>query len=169
MDEDNTIEEYDGDDGDDVLDDENEDFDDENQTDDDGGSDEDNETESNSDNESNKSEIDDDIDGLCEEINLISNFDNEIDDHMKIKDLINNGVKKSRNIMSPYERCRILGLREKQLIDGSLPMVDVSDCLNEKDIALKELENGKIPLIIVRPLPGDIKEYWKVSDLLIIS
>jgi DNA-directed RNA polymerase subunit K/omega len=108
-------------------------------------------------------------DNLCDEIDLISNLDTEIEDVVKTKYLIENQEKKSRNIMTPYEKCRILGLREKQLIDGSLPMVNTQDCNNEKDIAHKELKEGKIPFIIVRTLPNNIREYWRVSELLIIN
>ena len=137
------------------------------------------------DNESDNDEIDDDDESaedddenttdidfdenLCDEIDLISNLDTEIEDVVKTKYLIQTQQKKSRNIMSPYEKCRILGLREKQLIDGSIPMVNTQDCNNEKDIAHKELKEGKIPFIIVRTLPNNVKEYWKVSELLIIN
>jgi DNA-directed RNA polymerase subunit K/omega len=41
---------------------------------------------------------------------------------------------------------------EPTLIDGYL-------------IALKELEQKRIPFIIQRPLPNGTSEYWRVSDL----
>ena len=126
------------------------------------------EDEEDSENEDDQSDIDLD-DNLCDEIDLISNLNNEIEDVVKTKYLIKNQEKKSRNIMSPYEKCRILGLREKQLIDGSLPLVTTEKCCNEKDIAKKELSEGKIPFIIVRTLPNNVKEYWRVNELLIIN
>lgn len=121
-----------------------------------------------SENEDNQSDIEID-ENLCDEIDLISNLNNDIEDVVKTKYLIKNQEKKSRNIMSPYEKCRILGLREKQLIDGSLPLVTTENCYNEKDIAKKELNEGKIPFIIVRTLPNNVKEYWRVNELLIIN
>ena len=36
-------------------------------------------------------------------------------------------------------------------------------------IALKELEQKKIPFIIQRPLPNGGCEYWRLTDLEIIS
>lgn len=121
-----------------------------------------------SENEDDQSDIEID-ENLCDEIDLISNLDTEIEDVVKTKYLIKNQEKKSRNIMSPYEKCRILGLREKQLIDGSLPLVSTENCCNEKDIAKKELSEGKIPFIIVRTLPNNVKEYWRANELLIIN
>jgi DNA-directed RNA polymerase subunit K/omega len=35
-------------------------------------------------------------------------------------------------------------------------------------IALKELEEKKIPFIIKRPLPNGVIEYWRISDLEIL-
>ena len=36
-------------------------------------------------------------------------------------------------------------------------------------IALMELNKGKIPFIIRRPMPNGGSEYWKVKDLQIID
>jgi len=132
----------------------------------DGTEDLDDEEESENEDEQSDIEIDD---NLCDEIDLISNLNTDIEDVVKTKYLLKTQEKKSRNIMSPYEKCRILGLREKQLIDGSLPLVTTENCNNEKDIAKKELNEGKIPFIIVRTLPNNVKEYWKVNELLIIN
>jgi DNA-directed RNA polymerase subunit K/omega len=136
---------------------------------DDINSDSENEFDDDDDDENELNDNDVDIDEPeCEEINLISDLNNEFEDVIKTKYLINTQKKKSRNIMTPYERCRVLGLREKQLIDGSLPLVETNDCYNERDISLKELKSGKMPFIIIRTLPNGIKEYWKCSELILI-
>ena len=69
-------------------------------------------------------------------------------------------------ILTRYEKARILGLRAKQINNGSNPFIKVPrDMLNGIRIAEKELEEKKIPFIIRRPLPNGGSEYWKVEDL----
>lgn len=109
--------------------------------------------------------IDDDEE---EEINL-SEQKTEVIDHYETKLKFYNTPKITRNILTIYEKTRLLGLREKQLIDGAQSTVDTNDCNNEREIAIKELKERKIPLMIVRPLPNGGKEYWKVCDLIDIN
>ena len=68
--------------------------------------------------------------------------------------------------LSKYERTRILGERAKQINDGAKPFVesDVS-VIDGYLIALKELEEKKLPFIIRRPLNNGASEYWKLRDL----
>jgi len=68
--------------------------------------------------------------------------------------------------LSKYERTRILGERAKQINDGAKPFV-VSDpsVIDGYLIALKELEERKLPFIIRRPLNNGASEYWKLKDL----
>jgi len=114
----------------------------------------------------------DDEDDLLEdeidEINL-SEQQTEVIDHYETKLKFYNTPKITRNILTIYEKTRVLGLREKQLIDGAQSTIDTKDCNNERDIAIKELREGKIPLMIVRPLPNGGKEYWKLQDLIDIN
>ena len=102
-----------------------------------------------------------------EEINL-SEQNTEVIDHYETKVKFFN-VKKTRPILTIYEKTRILGLREKQLIDGAQSTIDTTGCKNEREVAIKELREGKIPLIIVRPLPNGEKEYWKANELIDIN
>jgi DNA-directed RNA polymerase I, II, and III subunit RPABC2 len=59
-----------------------------------------------------------------------------------------------------------LGERAKQINDGAKPFV-VSDpsVIDGYLIALKELEEKKLPFIIRRPLNNGASEYWKLRDL----
>jgi DNA-directed RNA polymerase subunit K/omega len=69
-------------------------------------------------------------------------------------------------ILTKYEKTKILGIRLKQLNNGSEPFINVNeDIIDNNIIALKELENKKLPFIIVRPLPNRTFEYWKLKDL----
>jgi DNA-directed RNA polymerase I, II, and III subunit RPABC2 len=68
--------------------------------------------------------------------------------------------------MTKFEKARILGQRAKQLDSGAIPFVKVDKTIIDGYlIALKELEEKKIPFIIKRPLPNGAFEYWNVNDL----
>jgi DNA-directed RNA polymerase I, II, and III subunit RPABC2 len=68
--------------------------------------------------------------------------------------------------LSKYERTRILGERAKQINDGAKPFVDSEQSVIDGYlIALKELEEKKLPFIIRRPLNNGASEYWKLKDL----
>lgn len=77
---------------------------------------------------------------------------------------------KTLPFITKYEKARILGERAKQLNAGAQPFVKVDDnVIDGYLIALKELEEKKIPFIIKRPLPNGGCEYWKLSDLVILT
>ena len=68
--------------------------------------------------------------------------------------------------LSKYERTRILGERAKQINDGAKPFVaSEPSVIDGYLIALKELEEKKLPFIIRRPLNNGASEYWKLKDL----
>ena len=77
---------------------------------------------------------------------------------------------KTLPFITKYEKARILGERAKQLNSGAHTFVEVDDnVIDGYLIALKEFEEKKIPFIIKRPLPNGGCEYWKVSDLIILT
>jgi len=97
----------------------------------------------------------------------------------EIKDLINvirdknniiiDELHKTLPMLTKYEKTRILGIRLKQLNNGSLPYIKVDeDILDNFLIAEKELKQKKIPFIIQRPIPNNTFEYWKLQDLEIL-
>lgn len=68
--------------------------------------------------------------------------------------------------LSKYERTRILGERSKQINDGAKPFVTTDPSIIDGFlIALKELEEKKLPFIIRRPINNGASEYWKLKDL----
>jgi DNA-directed RNA polymerase I, II, and III subunit RPABC2 len=73
---------------------------------------------------------------------------------------------KTLPIITRYEKARVLGERARQINAGASPMIEVEPTLIDGYlIALKELEQKRIPFIIQRPLPNGTSEYWRVSDL----
>lgn len=114
--------------------------------------------------------------------NYIINFHPEsiIHNYSEIQSLIQVVRDKSGMIVDPlhrtvpfltkYEQTRIIGQRTKQLNSGSKPFIKVDeDIIDGYVIALKELEQKKIPFIIKRPLPNGGSEYWKLEDLQIFN
>jgi DNA-directed RNA polymerase I, II, and III subunit RPABC2 len=72
--------------------------------------------------------------------------------------------------LTKYEKARVLGQRAKQINSGSKPFIKVPDnVIDGYVIGELELQQKKIPFIIRRPIPGGGSEYWKLSDLEIIT
>lgn len=73
---------------------------------------------------------------------------------------------KTMPFITRYEKAKIIGERTKQLETGGIPFVKTDvNTIDGYLIALKELEEKKIPFIIKRPLPNGACEYWKLEDL----
>jgi DNA-directed RNA polymerase I, II, and III subunit RPABC2 len=76
---------------------------------------------------------------------------------------------KTNPILSRYEKARALGERARQINSGAKPMIEVEPTMIDGYlIALKELEEKRIPFIIQRPLPNGGSEYWRMADLEIL-
>ena len=88
-----------------------------------------------------------------------------------INEILKNYDKKRKNYktnpkLSKYEKTRVLAERTSQIIAGSIAFIENPETYsNPYQIALKELEEGKIPFIIKRPYSNTF-EYWKLNDLL---
>ena len=83
--------------------------------------------------------------------------------------IIVDSLHKTIPILTKYEKTRIIGQRAKQLNNGAKPLVKFSEYIIDGYlIALKELEEKKIPVIIRRPLPTGASEYWHLKDLEIL-
>merc|ERR1712129_361694 len=67
--------------------------------------------------------------------------------------------------LTKYEKARILGTRALQISMGAPVMVEMVGETDPLEIALKELRERKIPMIIRRFLPDGTFEDWKVSEL----
>lgn len=73
-------------------------------------------------------------------------------------------------ILTRYEKAKILGVRAKQINNGSNIFIEANkNIIDGHLLAHMELEQKKIPFIIRRPLPNGGSEYWRLSDLEIIT
>ena len=69
--------------------------------------------------------------------------------------------------MTKFEKAKIIGVRAQMLSGGAEPMVLPPYSSNCYDIALRELSQKKIPLIVRRYLPNNKFEDWRVEDLIV--
>lgn len=82
------------------------------------------------------------------------------------ENIIIDDLHKTIPILTKYEKTRILGQRAKQLNNGAKPLVKLDiPLIDGYLIALKELEEKMIPVIIRRPIPNGASEYWHLKDL----
>tara|TARA_Y100000389_G_scaffold155357_1_gene156002 strand:- start:3803 stop:4498 length:696 start_codon:yes stop_codon:yes gene_type:complete len=99
------------------------------------------------------------ITSSSEEINALCNI-------KRANNIIVDPFHKTNPFLTKYEKTKILGLRTKQLNNGSKPTIPVpSGIIDSYLIAQLELKAKKIPVIIRRPLSNGTSEYWKLSDL----
>ena len=88
-------------------------------------------------------------------------------DIISIKDANRNNDKITSKFMTKYEKTRILGVRATQLSMNAPAMIEIDGIIDPLKIAMKELEQKKIPLIIRRFLPSGAYEDWTLSELII--
>ena len=69
--------------------------------------------------------------------------------------------------LTKYERARILGTRALQISHNAPILVNLTDEIDPLQIAERELQARKIPMIIRRYLPDGTYEDWRVEDLII--
>jgi DNA-directed RNA polymerase I, II, and III subunit RPABC2 len=87
------------------------------------------------------------------------------DERGNIKDPLH----RSLPFLTKYEYTKILGVRATQIENGAAPMIPVDDTVHDAYlIAKEELLQKKTPIIIKRPIPNSIIEYWKLEDLEIL-
>ena len=67
--------------------------------------------------------------------------------------------------MTKYERARVLGTRALQISMNAPVMVDIAGETDPLKIAMKELRERKIPMIIRRYLPDGHYEDWSLGEL----
>ncbi|OAV96758.1 hypothetical protein PTTG_08705 [Puccinia triticina 1-1 BBBD Race 1] len=77
-----------------------------------------------------------------------------------------NKVRTTTPYMTKYERARILGTRALQISMNAPVLVPLDGESDPLEIAMKELSQRKIPLIVRRFLPDGSYEDWSVSELI---
>jgi len=79
----------------------------------------------------------------------------------------------SKPIMTKYEFNQIISQRSTMLAHGADPFVKIDNKIKSnlelRLIAIKELEEGKLPFIIKRPLPNNKYDVYRVKDLDLVS
>jgi DNA-directed RNA polymerase subunit K/omega len=76
---------------------------------------------------------------------------------------------KTKNILSKYEKVKMIGIRAEQLQRGAEPNIKLDESIpfDPREIAHEELRQRKLPMMICRKLPDGTKEYWRLDDLVI--
>jgi DNA-directed RNA polymerase subunit K/omega len=99
-----------------------------------------------------------------------------IEDVSKINELLNKEDKISKPIMTIYEFDKIMGMRTQQLASGATPFITsstgkivINSNMELRNIALQELEEGRLPYIIERVLSNRKKEYYRICDLNLVA
>lgn len=69
--------------------------------------------------------------------------------------------------MTKYEKARVLGTRALQISGNAPVLIDVEGMTDPLQIALKELREKKIPLVVRRYLPDGWYEDWTCEELLV--
>jgi len=77
-----------------------------------------------------------------------------------------NMVRITTPYLTKYERARVLGTRALQISMNAPVLVQLDGETDALQIAIKELSQRKIPLIIRRYLPDGSFEDWSVSELI---
>ncbi|ERS97246.1 DNA-directed RNA polymerases I, II, and III subunit RPABC2 [Sporothrix schenckii 1099-18] len=79
---------------------------------------------------------------------------------------IPNDQRTTTPFMTKYERARILGTRALQISMNAPVLVDLEGETDPLQIAMKELREKKVPLIVRRYLPDGFYEDWTCEELL---
>ena len=68
--------------------------------------------------------------------------------------------------LTKYEKVRIIGTRAEQLEAGAPPVIDIGNMTSAIEIAEKELQVRKIPMIVIRNMPNGKKREIPISEFI---
>ncbi len=105
------------------------------------------------DQDSDDDDFDYDMDGIDDDIQVAS------------KNVVPQDKRISKPRLTKYERVRIIGDRAKQIALGAKVMLKNVENMSPKEIALTELKEKTLPIIIFRKLPNNKIEKWFLSEL----
>ncbi|KAI5180686.1 DNA-directed RNA polymerases I, II, and III subunit RPABC2 [Nematocida sp. AWRm80] len=98
--------------------------------------------------------------------NIEVDIENEDENEKEIQNEIEVDKRFTSPILTKFERAKILGIRAQQISMAAPIMVEYGDETDPVEIAKKELREKKTPLIILRRLPDNTYEKWRVKDLI---
>ena len=98
---------------------------------------------------------------------------NIVEDVLKVMEHLND-TKISKPIMTIYEFDKIIALRTQQIASGAPLFINdmttnVKSNMELRQIALKELTEGRLPFMVERKLPNNKKEYYRIRDLDLVA
>ena len=98
---------------------------------------------------------------------------NVVEDVLKVMEHLND-TKISKPIMTIYEFDKIIALRTQQIASGAPLFIndmttDIKSNMELRQIALKELTEGRLPFMVERKLPNNKKEYYRIRDLDLVA
>jgi DNA-directed RNA polymerase I, II, and III subunit RPABC2 len=104
------------------------------------------------------------IENIYDDLEELSKF--EIIDFKEEEKIYSTNKRITKNILTKYEKTRILGIRAQMIASGSLPSIKLPKhrIINAFDIAKLELKEKKIPLLVRRQLPSGQYEDWKIKE-----
>ncbi|EZA50717.1 hypothetical protein DMN91_000771 [Ooceraea biroi] len=120
-------------------------------------------------------EVADDFDDVDDDMELEPQEDEALIENIEVINAneASGGVQRSKRIttryMTKYERARVLGTRALQIAMCAPVMVELEGETDPLQIAMKELKQRKIPIIIRRYLPDNSYEDWGIDELIIID
>jgi DNA-directed RNA polymerase subunit K/omega len=75
---------------------------------------------------------------------------------------------RSRNVLTKYERAKVIGVRIEQLAHNATPFVDIDPAaFDVLEIAERELRTGRLPFVVVRRMPDGSQELWRLADMIV--
>lgn len=94
----------------------------------------------------------------------------KIEDFSDIMKQYDPNKNKTKNLLSKYEKVKLVGVRAEQLQRGAIPMIPIpsDEPFDARKIAHEELHQRKLPMMVCRKLPDGTKEYWRLDDMIIL-
>ena len=80
---------------------------------------------------------------------------------------MNEKKRKTTKHMTKYEYSRLLAVRTLQITMGAPTFVDTTGIYDATEIAKREIQERKIPLVIRRVFPNGSEEFWDIKDMVI--
>jgi DNA-directed RNA polymerase subunit K/omega len=74
-------------------------------------------------------------------------------------------AKITRPFLTKYEKVKLLAYRTNQLSKGAKTMIKTKKLMSSKEIAIIELNEKVIPLLLLRPIPNGKSELWNIREL----
>lgn len=117
-------------------------------------------------------DLEDNIDDLDDDENNMLNVGNyhkfEIVSKDKSYERLETKKRISTPFMTPQELTKLIGIRSQQIASGMMPMIDIDpDIRDTKFIAIREIQNRKMPLIVRRYFPNGYYEDWRAEELIL--